>query len=134
MNTANSANDLTGVQVAPFRLSRKPTLTDLLAKYFRGLGDPTRLHILELVREKERSVGELVSLLGLSQSKVSNHLACLYWCGFVAKRREQRTIYYSLADERVTDIISLGQELLAGNAAHVASCCVIDARDKEGVN
>lgn len=129
MNTASPANSQTETQTLPFRLSGKPTLTELMAKYFRGLGDPTRLKILELVQDKERSVGELVSLLGLSQSKVSNHLACLSWCGFVVKRREQRTIYYRLADERVTDVIKLGRELLEANAEQVASCCVIDVKE-----
>jgi len=55
----------------------------------RGLGDPTRVRILELLRaEGELSVGELVERLGEPQPKVSNHLACLCWCGFVDVRRE----------------------------------------------
>src|SRR5919204_3027668 len=69
---------------APFRLPADPVEGDLLAKYFRVLGDRKRLRILELVSEGERSVGELAELLGEPQSKVSNHLACLRWCGFVA--------------------------------------------------
>ena len=63
---------------APFRLPSAPAESDLVAKYFRGLGDPIRLRILELLRsEGELSVGELVGRLGLAQPKVSNHLACL---------------------------------------------------------
>ena len=65
---------------APFRLPTTPVATDLVAKYFRGLGDPIRLRILELLRsEGELSVGELVARLELPQPKVSNHLACLRW-------------------------------------------------------
>jgi ArsR family transcriptional regulator len=49
-----------------------------VAKYFRGLGDPIRLRILELLRtDGELSVGELVRRLDLPQPQVSNHLACL---------------------------------------------------------
>jgi DNA-binding transcriptional ArsR family regulator len=107
---------------APFRLPAAPVERDLLAKYFRVLGDPTRLRILDLIGEHERSVGELADLLGEPQPKVSNHLACLRWCGFVATRREHRTVYYRVADERVGEVIVLGRELLAGNEEHVAAC------------
>src|SRR6266571_2416251 len=66
---------------APFRLPEAPARSDLVAKYFRGLGDPTRVRILELLRDDgELSVGELVARLGQPQPKVSNHLACLRWC------------------------------------------------------
>src|ERR671930_2761345 len=113
---------------APFRLPRAPARSDLIAKYFRGLGDPTRLRILEELRAAgELSVGELVERLGLPQPKVSNHLACLRWCGFVETRREHRVVYYRLADERIPTIVSLADDLLEGNAEHVACCRRIDA-------
>ena len=114
---------------APFRLPANPAEADLLAKYFRVLGDRTRLRVLELVAEQERSVGELVALLGEPQTKVSNHLACLRWCGFVATRREHRTIHYRLADDRVCAVIDLGRALLHNNAEHIAAC---DRVDKPG--
>src|SRR3954465_6328489 len=111
---------------APFRLPAAPDEADLLAKYFRVLGDRTRLRVLALVAERERSVGELVELLGEPQTKVSNHLACLRWCGFVATRREHRTIHYRLADERVAAVIELGRALLHDNEEHVAACGHVD--------
>jgi DNA-binding transcriptional ArsR family regulator len=111
---------------APFRLPVEPAEADLLAKYFRVLGDRTRLRLLELVCDGERSVGELAELLGEAQPKVSNHLACLRWCGFVETRREHRTVHYRLADERVRTVIELGRALLRGNAEHVAACRRID--------
>ena len=114
-------------QTAPFRLPAAPVRTDLVAKYFRGLGDPTRLRILELLRsEGELSVGELVERLGIGQTKVSNHLACLRWCGFVEARREYRTVYNRIADERVAEIVDLAHALLEDNEEHVAACCRID--------
>lgn len=112
---------------APFRLPADPVEGDLLAKYFRVLGDRKRLRILELVSDQERSVSELAQLLGEPQSKVSNHLACLRWCGFVATRREHRAIYYRLADERVDAVMELGRELLRDNTEHVAACRRVDA-------
>lgn len=107
----------------PFRLPEAPAETDLVAKYFRGLGDPTRLKILELLNEHgELSVGQLVERLGIAQTKVSNHLSCLRWCGFVEARREHRTVYNRIADQRVTELLDLAHGMLADNEDHVAAC------------
>jgi len=111
---------------APFRLPATPIESDLLAKYFRVLGDPIRLRILDLLADEERSVGGLAGLLGESQPKVSNHLGCLRWCGFVITRREHRTVYYRLADGRVGAVVALGRALLHDNEEHVAACKHVD--------
>ena len=112
---------------APFALPDTPSEPQLLAKYFRALGDPTRVQILELLREHgELGVGDLVGRLGVSQPKVSNHLACLRWCGFVATRREHPAVYYRVADERVVDMLELADALLSANAEHVAACRRVD--------
>jgi len=113
---------------APFRLPAAPVETDLVAKYFRGLGDPTRLRILELLRDEgELSVGELAERLGEPQPKVSNHLACLRWCGFIEARREHRVVYNRIADLRVVAMLDLAHALLEDNEEHVAACCRIPA-------
>jgi ArsR family transcriptional regulator, cadmium/lead-responsive transcriptional repressor len=101
--------------------------TDLVAKYFRGLGDASRLRILELLQsEGELTVGALVEQLSLPQPQVSNHLACLRWCGFVEARREGRLVFNRIADRRVEGMLELAQSLLADNAEHVAACCQIE--------
>jgi DNA-binding transcriptional ArsR family regulator len=108
---------------APFEIGGTPTESDLLAKYFRVLADPTRLRIVEALEgESELSVGELVERLGVPQPSVSNHLACLRWCGFVSARREHRVVYNRIADRRVSRLVSLARSLLEGNAEHVAAC------------
>ena len=113
----------------PFRLPVAPGRSDLVAKYFRGLGDQTRVRILELLRDEgELTVGELVERLRLPQPKVSNHLACLRWCGFVEGRREHRTVYNRIADQRVLKMLALAHALLDDNAEHVAACCRIEER------
>lgn len=99
----------------PFRLSPQATEIDVLAKYFRGFGDPTRLRILGLLREEERSVGELVKALRQPQPKVSNHLACLRWCGFVVAERRGKRVFYRLADPRVVQVVDMTRSLLADN-------------------
>jgi DNA-binding transcriptional ArsR family regulator len=116
------------LQAAPFQLPASPSRSDLVAKYFRVLADPSRLRILELLRiEGELPVGTIAAKLGISQPGVSNHLACLRWCGFVAARREHRTVFNFVADERVLTLLALGEGLLADNAEHVAACCRTEA-------
>jgi DNA-binding transcriptional ArsR family regulator len=108
---------------SPFRLGEDLTEAGLLGKYFRVLADATRLRILDaLEAEGVLSVGELVERLDVSQPSVSNHLACLRWCGFVEDRREHRTVYNRVADPRVSEIIALARSLLAENEEHVAAC------------
>lgn len=113
----------TALSDAPFEFSEAPTEAELLGKYFRVLADPTRVRILEELQvEGELSVSELVKRLELPQPSVSNHLACLRWCGFVAARREHRSVYNRIADPRVGEVIGLAHSLLADNAEHVAAC------------
>jgi DNA-binding transcriptional ArsR family regulator len=119
------------LDTAPFRIPEAPAPTELVAKYFRALGDPTRLRLLEaLASGDEQSVGDLVARLDLPQPQVSKHLACLRWCGFVATRREHRRVLYRLADERVGEVLELGRALLAANAEHVEACGAIDGGDR----
>lgn len=103
--------------------SPEPALyAPLLAKFFRGLGDATRLRILEHLLDREHTVKELVALVGTSQSHVSNHLACLKWCGYVSTRSQGRFVHYSVGDPRVRDLIRLGRSILADNLEHVCAC------------
>jgi DNA-binding transcriptional ArsR family regulator len=112
----------TALALAPFVLPERPAEPDLVAKYFRGLGDVTRVRILGLLEERgEMSVSELVAAVGQAQSKVSNHLGCLRWCGFVDAQRDGRVVRYRLADPRVAQLLELGRALLADNAEHVAA-------------
>jgi len=121
---------MSAVATVPFALGDAPSRTDLLGKYFRGLGDPTRLRILRLLeQEGELSVGDLVARLKLPQATVSSHLGCLRWCGFVITRRAQRSVIYGLADRRVSQLIAIADSLLDDNAEHVACCQTIDRAD-----
>lgn len=98
----------------------------LLARFFGGLHDATRLLILELLLDGEKSVSALVAQLGSQQGRVSTHLSCLRWCGYVATRREGRNVYYRLADDRVRTLLRLGQALMAEHTRELLSCQVID--------
>ena len=109
-------------------------LNTVTARFFRGLGDPVRLRVLELLQDGEKAVGELVDALALPQNQVSMHLGCLRWCGYVNTRREGRHVFYSLADARVTQIILLARELLRGSEVYLTTCDVIDKTDENLAN
>ncbi|WDF35153.1 metalloregulator ArsR/SmtB family transcription factor (plasmid) [Arthrobacter agilis] len=90
---------------------------------FRSLGDPTRLAILRTLASGEARVGTLVGELGLAQSTVSAHIACLKDCGLVVGRTEGRKVLYSLAQPELMDMLAQAEVLLAvtGNAVDLCS-------------
>lgn len=78
----------------------------LVAERFKVLAEPARLEILSVLRDGERSVTELVRETGLGQANVSKHLRLLHAHGFVARRKDGVTVYYSLA-ESVDDLCDI---------------------------
>lgn len=98
-----------------------------VAKFFRALGDPSRLRLLEFLLDGEYSVSDCVAHIGLSQGRVSTHLACLADCGYVQARREGRWCYYRVADPRVAELVLLARALAADNCAALGACERIDA-------
>lgn len=98
------------------------TAPEALARYFRVLGDPTRIRILEALLEGERTVGELVAAVGAPQSRVSNHLACLKWCGLVRAERRGRQVIYRIADRSIGRLLRGSHGFVSRNADHLASC------------
>jgi DNA-binding transcriptional ArsR family regulator len=101
--------------------------SELLAKLLRAMGEPTRLRILELLMERPRIQKEIVTAVGLSQGQVSNHLACLAWCGLVDTRRDGREVEYTMGDPRVVGILDLARAVLDRSGADIAACRRIDA-------
>ncbi len=99
---------------------------EMVAKFFRALGDPARLRLLEFLLHDEHTVTECVAHVGLSQGRVSTHLGCLSDCGYVQVRRAGRFAYYRVADPRVADLVLLARALAADNAAVLAECMRID--------
>jgi DNA-binding transcriptional ArsR family regulator len=112
----------------------REALNVVTARFFKGLGDPIRLNILEFLGHGEKSVSEIVEHLGLSQNHVSMHLGCLRWCGYVKTRKEGRYVYYSLGDSRVTEIVKLAKELLQGSEVYLMTCDVIGKTDDNLAN
>lgn len=98
---------------------------EVLATFFQGLADANRTRILELLAERPRTVKELVADLGLAQGRVSSHLACLRWCGYVQAEVDGRFNRYRLVDGRVREILMLGEAIVRENADRLTSCLVL---------
>ena len=82
-----------------------PDAAELIAGRFRTLSDPTRLRIVDLLRNRdEASVGELTEALGSSQQNISKHLSALLAGGFVARRKQGTSSLYRIADPGVHEI------------------------------
>jgi DNA-binding transcriptional ArsR family regulator len=90
---------------------------------FRGMGDASRVAILRHLLLAEHNVGELTSHLGLAQSTVSKHLACLRDCGLVESRPVGRSSVVSLTHpEAVLRVFAAAEELLAATGDAVVLC------------
>jgi DNA-binding transcriptional ArsR family regulator len=107
-------------------LAREISEPSLLARVFAGISDPTRLHSVLVLLDGERNVSELVSAVGASQGRVSMHLQCLRWCGFVESERRGKYVYYRVRDERVQQLINLARAFAASYHPELASCAVLD--------
>jgi len=94
----------------------------LKAKLFRGLGDASRLAVLEALRDGPRCVTEVVAATGLSQPNTSAHLACLGDCGLVTRERRGRFVYYGIADKRVVQMLEDADGMLNEIGARVFRC------------
>lgn len=92
------------------------------AALFHSLSDPTRLTIVRRLALSEARVVDLVTAIGLAQSTVSAHVACLRDCGLVVGRPEGRQIFYSLARSELLDLLTAAEALLAATGNAVALC------------
>jgi DNA-binding transcriptional ArsR family regulator len=90
-----------------------PEALQQVAAYFQALSEPTRLQILNLLREGERNVGELAQLCGYTSANISRHLAFLMQQGLVARDNRGTSAYYRIADESVYALC----DLVCGNIA-----------------
>ena len=90
-----------------------PEALQQVAAYFQTLSEPTRLQILNYLREGERNVGELAQLCGYTAANVSRHLAMLTKHGMVARESRGTSVYYRIADDQIYALC----DLVCGNIA-----------------
>ena len=103
----------------------RPDDPEVVARFFHGLSDPTRVKILLFLFEGPKTSGEIVRHLGRHQPSVSAHLTCLRFCGFLEARRDGRNVVYELIDSRVRKLLEMGERMLSENAERIIACRVI---------
>ena len=86
----------------------------LKAEFFKTLGHPARIRILELLSEQEHSVGELMPKLGLESSHLSQQLAVLRRTGMVVARKQGNNVIYSIASKDMSELLLLARKVLTG--------------------
>ncbi|MCA2306052.1 winged helix-turn-helix transcriptional regulator [Mycobacterium intracellulare] len=89
---------------------------------FHSLSDPTRLAIARHLAHGEARVVDLTRALGLPQSTVSSHLACLRDCRLISGRPQGRQVFYALAVPELMDLFAAAETLLAATGNAVALC------------
>jgi DNA-binding transcriptional ArsR family regulator len=87
-------------------------LYELKGEFFKTLGHPARIRVLELLAEGDRSVGELLPEVGLESSNLSQQLGVLRRAGVVVARKEGNTVIYSIASPDVAELLALARKVL----------------------
>lgn len=82
------------------------------AEFFKTLGHPARIRVLELLRDGERSVGELIPEVGLEPSHLSQQLGVLRRAGVLQTRKEGSSVLYSVADPRLFELLEVAKQIL----------------------
>lgn len=100
---------------------------------FRSLADETRLRIVQRLAAGEARVVDLTGELGMAQSTVSRHLACLRDCGLVDYRTQGRQSFYALTRPELMDLLAAAEGVLAATGSAVALCPTYGAPDAAAV-
>lgn len=87
----------------------------LKAEFFKTLGHPARIRILEVLREGEHSVSELVPKVGIEPSHLSHQLAVLRRADVVTGRKEGSSVVYFVHDPRIFQLLEVAKQILAGS-------------------
>ncbi|MBI4529145.1 MAG: winged helix-turn-helix transcriptional regulator [Deltaproteobacteria bacterium] len=104
------------------RFNRPAVDLPLKAKLFRGLADPSRLAVLDVLRDGPRCVTEIAEATGLSQPNTSLHLACLEDCGLVKKERRGKFVYYQIAHKEAIVVLNQAEAILGKVGHHIFRC------------
>jgi len=87
-------------------------LYQLKAEFFKTLGHPARIRVLELLGQREHAVSELLPVVGVEATNLSQHLAVLRRAGLVVTRKDGAAVYYSLTSPRVAELLAVARGIL----------------------
>jgi DNA-binding transcriptional ArsR family regulator len=107
-------NDIEGGAVVV--KSRQP-LYQLKADFFKTLGHPARIRILELLSDREYAVSEMLPEVGVEPANLSQQLSVLRRAGLVTARREGLSVSYTLTSPRVAELLAVARAILTGVVA-----------------
>lgn len=99
---------------------------EVYTKFFHGLSNPTRYRIILSLIEGSKNVGQLTEDIGCSQSLISMQLQCLKWCNYVKSSRDGKNIYYSISDERIIELVQLGQSITDKVTDKICTCKIME--------
>lgn len=106
-------------------------ISEVKADLFRALAHPARIRVLELLTEGERSVGDMAPLIGVETSHLSQQLGVLRRSGLVATRKEGSTVFYSLRDPAISDLLAAAKRVLI-NALSESQDLLADLKSSAG--
>lgn len=89
-------------------------LYQLKAEFFKTLGHPARIRVLELLSQREHAVSEMLPEVGIEPANLSQHLAVLRRMGLVTTRKEGSTVFYSLTSPQVAELLAVARQILTG--------------------
>jgi DNA-binding transcriptional ArsR family regulator len=89
-----------------------PDIPYVKAEFFKTLGHPLRIRVLELLTPGEQSVADLLVAVGVEQPHLSQQLGVLRRAGLVVTRREGSKVFYALADERIAEVLAVSKQIL----------------------
>lgn len=89
-------------------------LYQVKADFFKTLGHPARIRVLELLSEGEHAVSEMLPEVGVEAANLSQHLAVLRRAGLVVTRKEGATVFYSLTSPHIADLLAVARRILTG--------------------
>ncbi|MEV7794805.1 metalloregulator ArsR/SmtB family transcription factor [Streptomyces sp. NPDC087512] len=95
-------------------------LYQLKAEFFKTLGHPARIRVLELLSEREHAVAEMLPEVGIEPAHLSQQLAVLRRANLVKTRKEGSNVYYSLTSPRVAELLRVARTILSGVLAEQA--------------
>ena len=95
--------------------ANQPPIYALKAEFFRALGHPVRIRVLQLLRDGERTVGALQEVLGLDSGGTSQQLAALRKQGLIEGRRVGTSVFYRVKDPRTLELLELAKAIIVSN-------------------